>query len=140
MRPHTDSVQRSEKRVGASEMQSRFIFYRPQTKFREGNVFAPVCHSVNRGGWLPSMHYRPHDQDLAGEGESAFRGRGLTTKGPAGLTTGGLAIPLSLPELGKRAVRILLECYLVLYYFILTWSISEKSKLLSVPKDGSNTH
>ena len=29
------------------------IFYRPQTKLREGYVFTPVCHSVHMGGCLP---------------------------------------------------------------------------------------
>ena len=29
-------------------------FYHPQTKLRRGNVFAPVCHSVHRGGGLPN--------------------------------------------------------------------------------------
>ena len=27
-------------------------FCRPQTKFGQGNVFTPVCHSVHRGVWL----------------------------------------------------------------------------------------
>ena len=39
--------------------------YRPQKTIRrlgQGNVFTRVCHSVHRGGWLPSMHHRSHDQ------------------------------------------------------------------------------
>ena len=28
------------------------IFYRPQTNLQEGNVFTPVCDSVDRGGGL----------------------------------------------------------------------------------------
>ena len=35
--------------------QKVFICYRPQTKLQEGNVFTPVCHSVHRGVWLPTM-------------------------------------------------------------------------------------
>ena len=35
-------------------------------KLREGNVFTPVCHSVHRGSWLPSMHHRPYDQHPGG--------------------------------------------------------------------------
>ena len=32
------------------------MFYRPQTKLREGNVFTPVCDSVyrGRGGCIPA--------------------------------------------------------------------------------------
>ena len=35
----------------------------------QGNVFTPVCHSVHKGGgWLPSMHYRSHDQGVCIQG------------------------------------------------------------------------
>ena len=39
------------------------IYYRPQTKFKQGNIFTSICHSIHRGeDWLPSMHHRSHDQ------------------------------------------------------------------------------
>ena len=60
-------------------------YYRPQTKLREGNVFIPVCHSVHRGSRLAPPAWG-----------------------------GWPADPPPLLELGKRAVRILPECFLVL--------------------------
>ena len=32
------------------------FYYRPQTRFREGNVFTNVCHSVHGAGELASQH------------------------------------------------------------------------------------
>ena len=96
-------------------------FHRPQTKSGQGNVCTSVCHSVHRGGgsfpacitghmtsihrgWLLSMHHRPHDQ-YPGRGGLHPR-RGL----PMGKWWADTPL---LPELEKRAVRILLECFLV---------------------------
>ena len=58
----------------------------------QGNVFTRACH------------HRSHDQL---PGRSAYRGS--TSRG-RGMPTGGWADPL--PELEKRTVRILLECFL----------------------------
>ena len=33
-----------------------FCNYRPQTKFREGNVFTPVCHSTHLGACIPACN------------------------------------------------------------------------------------
>ena len=33
-----------------------FCNYRPQTKFREGNVFTPVCHSAHLGACIPACN------------------------------------------------------------------------------------
>ena len=73
------------------------IFTDRKQSLGHGNVFSPVCHSVHRGGggWLPSMHYRSHDQH------------------PGGSARKGSPYRLGWAELGKRAVRILLECFLV---------------------------
>ena len=43
-------------------MGSLTYYYRPQTKFGQGNIFAPVCHSVHRGeyqGRYPVGRYTP---------------------------------------------------------------------------------
>ena len=66
--------------------------YRPQTKLREGNVFTPVCHSV-QGGVYPSMQWAKW---------------GCVT----GVCNQGGVQPPPQP-VNKRAVRILLECFLV---------------------------
>ena len=62
-------------------------------------IFSQACAipSVQRGGgaWLPSMHHRSHDQSL----HPGWLGRSLQ--------------PLQ-DTVNKRAVRILLECILVL--------------------------
>ena len=38
------------------------IFTASKRSLGLGNVFTPVCHSVHRWGWLPSMHHRSHHQ------------------------------------------------------------------------------
>ena len=88
----------------------------------QGNVFTHVCHSVHRGGggWLPSMHHRSHNLGVYIQGwGSASRGRGYVSGGEGGciqgwgfVSGGGWTDPPP-AELGKRAVRILLECFLV---------------------------
>ena len=66
-----------------------YYFYRPQTKLREGNGFTPVCDSVHSGGGLCLCS--------------------------GGLCPGGLCQGDPHPLYSKeRAVRILLECFLVL--------------------------
>ena len=62
--------------------------YRPQTKLREGNVFTPVCHSVHRGGSLSG-----------------------------GYLSRGVSVRETPPYGNERAVRILLECILVVCSF-----------------------
>ena len=32
-----------------TKLMCKTFYYRPQTKFGQGNIFAPVCHSVHRG-------------------------------------------------------------------------------------------
>ena len=64
----------------------------------QGNVFRPVCHSVQEGGGLPSMHHKSHNW-----GGSAFKERGALHLGAG----------VCIQEVEKRAARILLECFLV---------------------------
>ena len=76
-----------------------FSFLPPTTKLGQGYVFTRVCDSVHRG-----------------ESVSVLRG-GLC---PGGLSLGGLCLGESLswrpPYGNERAVRILLECILVVEY------------------------
>ena len=69
----------------------------PATKLRQGNVFTPVCHSVHRGG-LP--HTYPWADKPPGQ-------KPPPSPGSACWDT-----------VNKRAVRILLECNLVIQIFI----------------------
>ena len=73
-------------------------YYRPQTKFREGNVFTPVCHSVC-SAWqgvcvVGGMHGR----------------RGVCARG-ACMAGGGACMQETWPL--KQAVCIRLECILI---------------------------
>ena len=75
-------------------------------------VFTPVCHSVHwarRGGWLPSMHHRSHDQVGICHQGGLHRGRGLGRPPPQ-------LHGILRDTVNKRAVRILLECFLVAMY------------------------
>ena len=78
-----------------------FCFYRPQTKLREGNVFTPVCYSAHKGGvWIGGCAPPRHPPDTH----------------PCGHR------PVSTPwthtptMVNKQAVRILLECFLVVLW------------------------
>ena len=92
--------------------QYRTIYYRPQTKFGVRSCFTRECHSV-LGGGLPTggggvLH---RGGGVLHPGGSAYR-RGSAYTGVCPRGEGGYwADP---PELEKRAVRILLECFLVL--------------------------
>ena len=84
---------------------------------------SPKHHFVHRGHWLPSMHHGSHDQppgDLHPEGlpqeGSASKGDGKTPP----------------PELEKRTVRILLECFLVQYHYTKNHSINTHWIVFSV--------
>ena len=72
------------------------LHYRPQTKLREGNVFTPVCDSVHRGGLCPGG-------SLSKWGGSLSRGVSVMETPPG--------------TVEQRAVRILLECILVMDVF-----------------------
>ena len=78
------------------------IFTVRKRSLRQGHVFTSVCHSVHRGGERSAYRRGVY---IRGRGGSASRGEG-------GLPTGGVC-PTPTPELEKRAVRILLECFLV---------------------------
>ena len=72
----------------------------------QGNIFIGVGLSTGRrGGWLPSMHHRSHDQEGLPGGRSA--------------SSGGWADPppqihgILRDTVNKRAVHSLLECILV---------------------------
>ena len=75
--------------------------YSPQTKLREGNVFTGVCQSVHGGGEYGAFPPYPRDRIPLG-----------TAPPSAGLHHPG-RYP---PQQQKRAVRILLECFLVLLF------------------------
>ena len=83
--------------------------YRPQTKFGQGNIFAPVCHSVHRGGICLIAYWDTH--------------REPPTPGSRHLPWSRYTpIPFQpqcmLGDTGnKRAVCILLECNLVFLNF-----------------------
>ena len=85
----------------------------------QGNVFICVCHSIHRWGRLPNMHHRSHDKGkgdlIPGEGV-CLRGKGVCPRERVGQT------PSTEPE--KRAVHILLECFLVSLMFLLSFSLS----------------
>ena len=75
------------------------IYYHPQTKLREGNVFTPVCDSVHRGSSIQG---------------GLCLGWSLS-KGGGGSLSRGVSVR---PMYGKeRAVCILLECILVFNIF-----------------------
>ena len=93
--------------------------YRPQTKFLgQGNIFAPVCHSVHGGG-LPQcmLGYHPPPR----QPPPTPPPREQTPPGPGNPL--GASTPLVQCMLGdtvnKRAVCILLECNLVLQIYLL---------------------
>ena len=110
-------------------------FYRPQTKFGQGNIFTGV--SLSRGGgWLTSMYHRSHDWGVCLRGGgSASKGEGSASRGTRVCIQGvGQYPPMSAYGRGvrqtpsspppkihgilqdtvnKRAIRILLECILV---------------------------
>ena len=75
------------------------VFYRPQTKLREGNVFTPVCYSVHRVGCTPPVH--------TPETPLPWTPLPTWTHSPV---TPGHPHPSTV---NKRAERILLECFLV---------------------------
>ena len=86
-------------------------FYRPQTKLREGNVFTPVCDSVQGGGCI---------QACSGQGCTSHRqiphGKTPPRHTPPWADIPGQTFPGRHPPSPrralKRAVRILLECIL----------------------------
>ena len=86
------------------------IFTARKPGLEQGNVFTPVCHSVHRGSWLPSMHHRSHNQGGLPPWGSASR-EGLHRGGSA--SRRGWADPplhhgILWETVNKRAVRILL--------------------------------
>ena len=84
-------------------------YYHPKSKLREGNVFTQVC--------LPTVgqHWEGGGSVFERRG-STFGGRGLHSEG------GGFGRPpppqpgYTLDTVNKRALRILLECFIVLTY------------------------
>ena len=81
------------------------LFYRPQTKLREGNVFTLVCDSVHRGG------VSVYGRFLSGEG--VCPGGGCLCPAGVSLSSRGVSVQGDPPYSKERAVRILLECILV---------------------------
>ena len=99
----------------------------------QGNVFTPVCHSVQGArGWLTSAHHRSLDRgggvlhprgsasrDLGGRGVCMQGGLPLGICASRGCASGGGGRPSPTGYYGIQAVRILLECILVVYLFCL---------------------
>ena len=88
-------------------------FYRPPTKLREGNVFTGVCHSVR--GWVSLSTPPPSCPRHGTSGEACEYQPCHPIHG-----TSRSEYPTHLPRhriqrdmFGNRAVRILLECFLV---------------------------
>ena len=83
--------------VQKNELMCSRFFTTPKWSLGQGNIFTCVCHSVQMGSGFPAC-ITGH---MASIGGSAFRGVCLQ----------GVRQPP--PKLEKRAVRILLECFLV---------------------------
>ena len=83
----------------------------PATKLGQGDVFTCVCDSVHRGGSAP-LHAGTHTHPSPGT-----RGRHLPLSGPGTTHPRDQRHPIAQCMLGdtgsKRAVHILLECFLV---------------------------
>ena len=88
----------------------------------KGNVFTLVCHSVHGGGGLPTRGLHPGGVCLQEGRVFAYRGSASGGSAYRGICLqwvclqGWSAHP-PIPELEKRAVCILLECFLVLFLF-----------------------
>ena len=97
-------------------------FLPPATKLREGNVFTPVCHSIHRWG-VSVRGVSVRGSGLCSRGISVWGlsvQRGLCPReglSPGGALPGGSLSGRPPPYVNVRAVRILLECILVLHYF-----------------------
>ena len=140
---------------------SQFAYYRPQTKLREGYVFTGVCDSVHRGGGgIPACTagLQAHTREggswgsgLEGSAGPHLRGklRGLaggvsrpTLRGSPGPhpgvsrpTSSGVSRHTPTPTSRRLllwAVRILLECILVICFFYILRNFLESlsSKML----------
>ena len=73
------------------------FFLSPATKWRQGNVFTPVCHSVHRGGVCTTSQTHPGRHPL-----------------PSACWDTPPVPSACWDTINQRSVRILLECFLVL--------------------------
>ena len=112
-----------------------YVYYYPQTKLREGNVFTPGCDSVHRGGGVHGES-GVHDKEgmhvkggMCGKGGGCMTKRGDVWQGYARCGGGGVNGKGACVERQplKRAVCILLECILVILWFP---TVSNKLKFL----------
>ena len=98
-------------------------YYRPQTKLREGYVFTGVCDSVHRGGSVyPSMHLGPPGWKTPPEWRTLpprMESPPRMEKPPSP------QVENPPPTVNVRAVRILLECILVIATLINKIGIGE---------------
>ena len=110
------------------------------TARRRSHVFTPVCHSVHRAGWLPSMHHRSHDQGHLHQG-------GLP-RGRFALGGGWTDTPhriLLWDAVTEWAVHILLECILVrklttIIYWLLHKNFNNNFKSFQSPWTDTGKH
>ena len=88
-----------------------FLHYRPQRSCGQGNIFAPVCHSVHRGGVYPSIHCRrypsmPCSRSLGrGCAIPACIAGGIPACLAAGLWGGGVLSQHALQEVSQHALQ-----------------------------------
>ena len=107
-------------RFAPLQLSSRWCsnFYRSHTKYGEGNVFTPVCHSVHRGVWLGRGVCLGREGGLPWERRGFALGRGLHADPPQKVDPTRRQTPP--PEyshpgntVNTWSVHILLECILV---------------------------
>ena len=79
-------------------------FYRPQTKFGQGNIFTGVSLS---GGWLTSMLHRSHDWGVCLLGVCIQGGRGLHPGGRGSASRGLGSTPSHVCLWGGQADALL---------------------------------
>ena len=85
------------------------------------NIFTSVCHSVHRrGGVYPSMHWG-RQPPLPGRQEGDVSQHALGQTPPLGRLPGQTPPPPRRPL--QQMVRILLECFLVILYLYLQFSV-----------------
>ena len=104
-----------------------YVYYSPQTKLLEGNIFTPVCDSVHTGGgvhgegdaWQRGYVWqtgRVHDKEGHVWQGGMHGGRGVHGKGVC-MARGQERACVHERQPLKRAVCILLECILVILWF-----------------------
>ena len=98
------------------------LYHRPPTKFRKGNVFTRVCHSVQgaREGSHVTIIHDALDLTIQGPQDNGLEYTGTLQPNPASsLNMGHVQVHYEVHMVCTCAVRILLECLLCLQIFLL---------------------